>query len=170
MIVLAVAGCGRSPAAARPEPSPPLGAVTEMASGPDVCSLVSAERVGEIYGVSGVRSAAVTDPANWLGACDYTLPGFTVRVAAYAKDPTASAAEWVEGATYGKGTAIEGLGEAAAVARYDGSDPKLSDLTGYGHLAAVEDEVLLLINGPHEAVDRFEEVAREILPHLPSIY
>ncbi|MGR6921328.1 hypothetical protein ACU635_44395 [[Actinomadura] parvosata] len=146
--------------------------VTEEASGPDVCALISAEQMGAIYGTSAVTAtnAAVAGHGSQLGACDYAISGFTLTVAAHLRDPAMGPAETAEAYTYGKGTPIAGLGEAAAVATYDGSDPKLAELAGTGRLVAIEDEVVTLITGPREAAERFEKVARELWPRVPSLY
>ncbi|TYB59520.1 hypothetical protein FXF51_34175 [Nonomuraea sp. PA05] len=161
-----------SPQTGAPSAGPPGFTVTDDGTGLDVCSLISAERMGDIYGASGV-TATSAEPlrGSQLGGCVYTLGGLTVDVGLYPLDPTINgAAQMAEEFTYGKGTPIADLGDAAAVATYDDSDPKLADLAGSGRLVAVDHDAILVIDGPEAAVEHFEEVAREMWPRIGSLY
>lgn len=128
----------------------------------DVCHLISAERVGEIVGVAGVaaRENRASGNANAVGACDYTAAGLELRLLVIARDPTLTPAEYASGATYGKGRAIDGLGEAAALAEYD---------DGMAVLVVVHDRLALTLTGTADHAARLPQVAKELLPGLAAL-
>ncbi|GAA2206912.1 hypothetical protein GCM10009850_023700 [Nonomuraea monospora] len=156
-----------------PPPSGPPGiVVTDDGTGPDVCSLISTERMGDIYGTPGVTTQPpVALRGSQLSGCVYMIGALTVDVGLYALDPSMdSPARMADEYTYRKGTPIADLGDAAAVATYDDSDPKLAALAGSGRLVAIDHDAILVIDGPEAAVERFEEVAREMWPRVGALY
>ncbi len=162
------AGTGTSigPESSIPPLSPhPPGGVVFQDDGKTVveaCGLVSAERIGEVFGVSEVQARESMRPVdgNHVGTCDYTTGTFALNLSVRMSDPTLSAAEFVKGATYGKGQMIDGLGSAAALAKFD---------DGVGQLVVVQDQLLLLLTGANEITHGFVEVGKEALPGLQSL-
>jgi hypothetical protein len=175
VVLLLAAGCAEPPgadtvvgteAAITPLFSPhPDGGLVYLDDGTnavEVCRLVSPERIGELFGVPGVEARESTMPHNGshIGTCDYTTGAFTLNLSVRARDATLTAAEFVRGATQGKGRTIDGLGDAAALAEFD---------DGVGQLVVVQDELTLVLTSADENADAFTEIAEEALPRLSSL-
>ncbi|WP_440069484.1 hypothetical protein [Streptosporangium sp. OZ121] len=175
VLLIVVTGCAKAPVAdtvvgieesvaplLSPHPSGGIVYLDDGTNAMEVCGLVSSERVGDIFGVFGVEAGEITlpDNGNHVGTCDYTTGTFTLRLSLHARDITLTAAEFVKGATYGKGQPIDGLGEAAALVKFD---------DGVGRLVMVQDELTLVLAGANENADDFAEVAKEALPRLASL-
>lgn len=174
VLLIMVAGCAESPVAntvvgteesvaplLTPHPSGGIVYLDDGTNAVEVCGLVSPERVGEVFSVSGVEAheTMLPDNGNHVGTCDYTTGTFSLNLSVRARDITLTAAEFVKGATYGKGQPIDGLGEAAALVKFD---------DGVGQLVVVQDELILVLAGANENADDFAEVAKEALPRLAS--
>lgn len=180
-LLLMVAGCAQQPAAdtvteakssATPLPTrAPDGSIIIRDTGTGitpVCGLVSPQRIGEIFGITGVeaRESGMPENGNHVGTCEYTAESFRLTLAIHARDITLSPAEFVQGATYEKGRTIDGLGDAAALATFDDSIPELD---GFARLVVAQDILTLILTGPGENADGFPEVAREALPGVASL-
>jgi hypothetical protein len=128
----------------------------------EVCALVPAKRIGDLFGLTGVEARGSMRPSdgNHVGTCDYTTATFTLSLSVRAADLTLAAEEFVKGATGGRGRPVRGLGDAAALAEYD---------DGYATLVAVQGELALLLTGAAEHADDFIKVAEEALPGLASL-
>nr|PZN48012.1 MAG: hypothetical protein DIU60_00920 [Actinomycetota bacterium] len=73
-----------------------------------------------------------------MGSCDYRPGSFRLRLSIHVRDPMLSPAEFVEQATQGRGRAIDGLGDIAALATLD---------DGFATLMVAHDILLLTLTG-----------------------
>lgn len=129
-LLLPAAGCGHDTVAeivpataitATPEVTTEPFVVTaeDVTERPDVCGLVRGERMGRIFGVTGVasRDASLPHHGSQVGACEYHGPEFTLTVEAFLVFDGDAPAEFVMAALDGAGRRLDGLGDAPTGSR-----------------------------------------------------
>ncbi|WP_285777751.1 hypothetical protein [Microtetraspora sp. NBRC 13810] len=128
----------------------------------DPCRLVPVERMGDLLGLPGVRAQVRTSQrGSELGACAYTSGTVELTVEVHERDPSLTPDEYVKAGTYHQGRALQGLGDAAAVARLD---------QGWGQLVLVKNDIALFLAGDTEITDGLAKVAGEAVHALPRYW